>query len=70
MDAMAQAMSAWSPDTVTSASKPVQNGAIRFAKENAKAGVGLTNELTNQLGQLAAVEQSLYSFFEFITTIQ
>jgi hypothetical protein len=41
MDAMAQAMSAWSSapsDTVTSAFKAVQDGAIQFAKESAEAG--------------------------------
>ena len=49
MDAMAQAVSAWSSassDTVTSAFKAVQDGAIRFAKENAEAGFALANELT------------------------
>jgi hypothetical protein len=46
---MAQAVSAWSSassDTVTSAFKAVQDGAIRFAKENAEAGFALANELT------------------------
>jgi phasin len=49
MDAMTQAVSAWSSassDTVTSAFKAVQDGAIRFAKENAEAGFALANELT------------------------
>jgi hypothetical protein len=49
MDVMAQAVSAWSSassDTVTSAFKAVQDGAIRFAKENAEAGFALANELT------------------------
>ncbi len=49
MDAMAQAVSAWSSassDTVPSAFKAVQDGAIRFAKENAEAGFALANELT------------------------
>src|SRR5690242_9278649 len=49
MDAMTQAVSAWSSassDTVTSAFKDVQDGAIRFAKENAEAGFALANELT------------------------
>ena len=49
MDAMAQAVSAWSSassDTVTSGFKAVQDGAIRFAKENAEAGFALANELT------------------------
>jgi hypothetical protein len=49
MDAMAQAVSAWSSassDTVTSAFKGVQDGAIRFAKENAEAGFALASELT------------------------
>jgi hypothetical protein len=49
MDAMAQAVSAWSSassDTVTSGFKAVQEGAIQFAKENAEAGFALANELT------------------------
>jgi len=48
MDAMAQAVSAWSSassDTVTSGFKAVQEGAIQFAKENAEAGFAF-NELT------------------------
>jgi hypothetical protein len=47
--AMVQAVSVWSSassDTVTSAFKGVQDGAIRFAKENAEAGFALANELT------------------------
>ena len=49
MDAMAQAVSAWSSassDTVTSGFKAVQEGAIQIAKENAEAGFALANELT------------------------
>ena len=47
MDAMAQAVSAWSSaSSDTSAFKAVQDGAIRFAKENAEAGFALANELT------------------------
>jgi phasin len=49
MDAMAQAVSAWSSassDTVTSGFKAAQERAIQFAKENAEAGFALANELT------------------------
>ena len=49
MDAMAQAVSAWSSasaDTVTSGCKAAQERAIQFAKENAEAGFALANELT------------------------
>lgn len=48
MDAMAQAVSAWSSassDTVTSGFKAAQERAIQFAK-NAEAGFALANELT------------------------
>jgi phasin len=53
MDAMAQAVSAWSSassDTVTSGFKAVQERAIQFAKENAEAGFALANELTKAKG--------------------
>jgi phasin len=49
MDALAQAVSAWSSvssDTVTSGFKAAQERAIQFAKENAEAGFALANELT------------------------
>lgn len=49
MDAMAQAMSAWSSasaNAMTSGFKAVQERAIQFAKENAEAGFALANELT------------------------
>ena len=49
MDAMAQAVSAWSSassDTVTSGFKAAQERAIQFAKENAEAGFALAKELT------------------------
>ncbi len=49
MDAMAQAVSAWSSassGTVTSGFKTAQERAIQFAKENAEAGFALANELT------------------------
>jgi phasin len=48
MDAMAQAVRAWStaPSTVmTSGFKVVQERAIQFAKENADAGFALASEL-------------------------
>ena len=50
MDAMTQAMSAWStaPSSVmTSGFRDVQELAIRFAKENAEAGFALARELAN-----------------------
>ena len=50
MDAMTQAMSAWStaPSSVmTSGFRDVQELAIRFAKENAEAGFELARELAN-----------------------
>jgi phasin len=49
MDAMAQAVSAWSSassDTVTSGFIAAQERGIQFAKENAEAGFALANELT------------------------
>jgi len=49
MDAMAQAMSAWSSasaNAMTSGFKAAQERAIQFAKENAEAGFALANELT------------------------
>lgn len=50
MDAMTQAMSAWSSsasaNAMTSGFKAVQERAIQFAKENAEAGFALANELT------------------------
>jgi phasin len=49
MDAMAQAMSAWSSasaNAMTSGFTAVQDRAIQFAKENAEAGFTLANELT------------------------
>jgi phasin len=49
MDAMAQAVSAWSSvssDTATSGFKAAQERAIQFAKDNAEAGFALANELT------------------------
>ena len=50
MDAMTQAMSAWSTapsNVMTSGFRDVQELAIRFAKENAEAGFALANELAN-----------------------
>jgi hypothetical protein len=49
MDAMTQALSAWSSvssNAMTSGFKAVQERAIQFAKENADAGFALANELT------------------------
>ena len=49
MDAMAQAMSAWSAvpsNVMTSSFKVVQGRAIQFAKENAEAGFALASDLT------------------------
>ena len=49
MDAMTQALSAWSSvssNAMTSGFKAVQERAIQFAKENAEAGFALANELT------------------------
>jgi hypothetical protein len=49
MDAMAQAMSAWSAvpsNVMTSSFKVVQERAIQFAKENAEAGFALASDLT------------------------
>jgi phasin len=48
MDAMTQAMSAWSSasaNAMTSGFKAVQERAIQFAKENADAGFALASEL-------------------------
>jgi phasin len=48
MDAMTQAMSAWSSasaNAMTSRFKAVQERAIQFAKENADAGFALASEL-------------------------
>ena len=48
MDAMTQAMSAWSSasaNAMTSEFKAVQERAIQFAKENADAGFALASEL-------------------------
>jgi hypothetical protein len=50
MDAMTQAMSAWStaPSSVmTSGFRDVQELAIRFARENGEAGFALASELAN-----------------------
>ncbi len=50
MDAMTQAMSAWSTapsSMMTSGFSDVQELAIRFAKENAEAGFALARELAN-----------------------
>jgi hypothetical protein len=50
MDAMTQAMSAWSTapsSMMASGFKDVQELAIRFAKENAEAGFALARELAN-----------------------
>ena len=50
MDAMTQAMSAWStaPSNLrTSGFRDVQELAIRFAKENAEAGFALAKEFAN-----------------------
>src|ERR1700681_1617983 len=49
MDAMTQALSAWSSvssNAMTSGFKAVQERAIQFAKENAEAGFALANEFT------------------------
>jgi hypothetical protein len=49
MDAMAQAISAWSAvpsNLMTSSFKVVQERAIQFAKENAEAGFALASDLT------------------------
>ena len=49
MDALAQAMAAWSKvpsNVITPGFKAVQEQAIHFAKENAEAGFALANELT------------------------
>jgi phasin len=48
MDAMAQAMSAWSSasaNAMTSGFQAVQERSIQFAKENAEAGFALASEL-------------------------
>lgn len=48
MDAMAQAMSAWSAvpsNVMTAGFKVVQERAIQFAKENAEAGFALARDL-------------------------
>jgi len=48
MDAMTQAMSAWSSapaNTMASGFKAVQERAVQFAKENAEAGFALAREL-------------------------
>jgi phasin len=53
MDAMTQALSAWSSvssNAMTSGFKAVQERAIQFAKENAEAGFALANELTKAKG--------------------
>jgi hypothetical protein len=50
MDAMTQAMSAWSTapsNVMTSGFRDVQELAIRFAKENAEAGFALAKEFAN-----------------------
>ncbi|MGA7545049.1 MAG: phasin family protein [Methyloceanibacter sp.] len=50
MDAMTQAMSAWSTapsNLMTSGFRDVQELAIRFAKENAEAGFALAKEFAN-----------------------
>jgi hypothetical protein len=50
MDAMTQAMSAWSTapsNVMTSGFRNVQELAIRFAKENAEAGFALAKEFAN-----------------------
>ena len=49
MDALAQAMAAWSKvpsNVITSGFKAVQEQAIHFAKENAETSFTLTSELT------------------------
>ena len=51
MDGMTQSLGLWSTatssDAVTSAFKVVQEGATRFAKENAEAGFALAKDLAN-----------------------
>jgi hypothetical protein len=50
MDAMTQAMSAWSTapsNVMTSGFRDIQELAIRFAKENAEAGFALAKEFAN-----------------------
>jgi hypothetical protein len=72
MDAMAQAMGAWTgampPNQMTSGFKSVQDRAIQFAKQNAEAGFTLASELANAKDISEVMEiQSRYAQTQFET---
>jgi hypothetical protein len=59
MDALAQAMAAWSKvpsNVITSGFKAVQEQAIHFAKENAETSFTLASELTQDLQNVLTLQ--------------